>query len=247
METTQIAAIVMDVSVALIILGMVLSSSRKGFLVSLVNAAGYLVSCIGAYIGSRVLAQTVYEAFLRDKLVADVSEALADTVTSADVTMQITNALEGVPGILRNMVYGFFGNSNDIAAQVEGKLLSSTGSVSATLVDQVLYPVLYVVMQSLFFLLVFAAMRVILSAVIEMLRNIRKFPLVGTVDTLAGGAMGLLEAILVLFVVVLVLRFLISISGGKIPFLNEDVIETTYVFKLFYKFGPFSGNWAALD
>ena len=247
MELTQISALSMDILVGVILLGMIFAGCRKGFLVSAVNAAGYLISCIGAYIGSRVLASTVYESFVRDKLVMSVSEALSDTVTDADITMQVTNALKGVPGILRNMVYGFFGNSNEIAERIEDKVLTSAGSISGSLVDQMLYPVIFVVMQSLFFLLLFAAMRVILSAVIEALRNIRRFPLVGTADTLAGGAMGFVEAILVLFVIVLVFRFLISVSGGKIPFFNEEVIDTTYVFKLFYKFGPFSGTWVALD
>ena len=247
MELPQISAIIMDAMVALILLGMVFSGCRKGFLVSAVNAAGYLVSCIGAYIGSRVLTSTVYESFIRDKLVASVGDALAATVTDADITMQVTNALKGVPGILRNMVYGFFGNSSEIAAQIEDKVLTSAGSMSGALVDQMLYPVIYVVLQSVFFLLLFAAMRIILGAVVEALRNIRKFPLVGTADTLAGGAMGFVEAILVLFVVVLVIRFFISVSGNKIPFLNDETISLTYVFKLFYRFGPFSGTWAALN
>lgn len=247
MEISQIVALVLDCLVALIILGMVISGVRKGFLVSLVNAAGYLVSCIGAYIGSRVLAVTIYESFLRDNLISKVSEALAGTVSDADITLQVSLALEGIPGFLRNMVYGFFGSSEDIALAIESDIMNSAGSASAALVDQMLYPVIFVVLQSLCFMLLFAAMRVILSAVIETLRNIRKFPLVGTADLLAGGVMGLIESILVIFVMMLVFRFFISISGGKIPFINEELIETTHIFKLFYKFGPFSGSWAELN
>lgn len=247
MDIPQIAALVLDVLVAVILLGMIISGVRKGFLVSAVNAAGYLVSCIGAYIGSRVLASTVYEAFLRDNLVAKVTEALSGTVSDADITLQVTRALEGIPGFLRNMVYGFFGNGNDIAAAIESDVMNSAGSVSAALVDRMLYPVIYVVLQSLCFMLVFAAMRIILSAIVETLRNIRKFPLVGTADMLAGAVMGLVEAILVLFVMVLVFRFFIAVSGGKIPFLNEELIETTRAFRFFYKFGPFSGSWAPLN
>ena len=246
MDMAQIAALVLDALVLLILIGTVIGGLRRGFLVSLVNAGGYLVSCVGAYIGSRVLALTVYQMFLRDRLIADVSEALAATVSDADITLQVSRALQGVPGFLRNMVYGFFGSSSDIASGLEGRLLTTASSVSVMLVDEVLYPVLFVVMQSLFFLLLFAALKVILSAISETLRNLRKFPLVGTADTLAGGAMGLIQAILVLCVTVLIVRFLISISGGKIPFLNQEVIDGTYIFRLLYKFSPFSGSWAAL-
>lgn len=246
MDIVTIVALVLDLLVAAILVGFVLSGMHKGFLVSLVNAVGYLVSCAGAYIGSRVLALTVYQMFLRDRLIATVNEALRDTVADADITAQVADAMQGIPGILRNMVYGFFGDSGDISRMLEEEALSAASSVSVTITDQVLYPVIFVVLQSLLFLLLFAALRVILSAISETLRNLRKFPLVGMADTLAGAGLGLLQAVLVLCVVVLVSRLLISLSGGRIPVFNEETIGHSYVFRWLYTFNPFSGGWTAL-
>lgn len=247
METARIAALTLDGLVLLIVVWMVVSGTRKGFLVSLVNAGGYLVSCIGAYVGSRVLALTVYQMFLRDRLIAMLSKGLTTAVSSADVTLLVSQALDEVPGMVRNMVIGFFGSQNEIADLLSGQVMATAQSVSTTLADQVIYPVVYVVLQSLLFMLLFAALRIILGVVTETLRNLRKFPLVGMADTLAGAGVGLVQAVLMLFVLVLIVRFLVSLSGGKIPFLNDGVIGQSYVFRLLYRLSPLSGSWSALE
>ena len=65
MQNISVASVLLDVMVILITGSFVWFGIRRGFLVTLVNSCGRLISCIGAYIGSRALATTIYQVYIR--------------------------------------------------------------------------------------------------------------------------------------------------------------------------------------
>jgi hypothetical protein len=245
MLNASIPSLVLDLMVILIIVGFVWAGIRRGFLVTLVNSCGRLISCVGAYIGSRALATTIYQVYIRDKLVSTVSSSITVSLSEYDPTMQVSTAMQAVPGILRNMVYGVFGETSDIVTMIGDTLNGTIQTVSVNLVDQVIYPVVYMILQSILFLLLYTCLKIVIGALSETLRNIRKNVLVGVPDMLCGAIFGLAQAVLSIFVIVVIVKLLIYCSGARIPYLTDESIGSTRLFKIFYELSPFSGKWTS--
>ena len=246
MGNITVASVLLDVMVILITGSFVWFGIRRGFLVTLVNSCGRLISCIGAYIGSRALATTIYQVYIRERLIDSIAGSVTENFADYDISMQISTIMQEVPGIVRNMVYGVFGDTSSLAGQIGDTLNGTVESAATQVVDQIIYPVVYVVLQSILFLLLFFCLKIVIGALSETLRNIRKCLLIGVPDMLAGGVLGFLEAMLCVFVIVVFIRLLVYASGAQIPFLSNDAIESTKLFKIFYNASPFSGHWNAL-
>ena len=238
-------SLILDLIVILITVGFIWYGIRRGFLVMLVNSCGRLLSCIGAYIGSRALATTIYQVYFRDKLIDSLSGSITGSLAEDDPTMQISAAMQEVPCILRNMIYGMFGETSNIVDMIGDSLTGTVTSLSTNLVDQIVYPVIYIILQSVLFLLLYTCLKIVIGALSETLRNIRKCVLVGVPDMICGALLGLVEAVLCIFVIVVIIKLLIYCSGSRIPFLTDETIDSTRLFKTFYELSPFSGKWSS--
>ena len=243
MQDLSIPSLLLDILVIAVTVGFVWYGIRRGFLVMLVGTCGRLISCFGAYVGSRALASTIYQVYVRDKLVSTVAATITDSFADYDISMQVSTVMQGIPGILRNMIYGVFGDTAQISEHIGEALSGSIQTVSSEVVDQIIYPVVYLLLQSILFLLLFFCLKIVIGALSETLRNIRRCFLVGVPDMLVGGLFGLIEALLCLFVVVVFIRLLIYASGAQIPMLTDENIQSTYLFKYFYNLSSFSGKW----
>ena len=238
----SIVSLILDLMVILITVGFIWYGVRRGFLVMLVNTCGRLLSCIVAYIASRALATTIYNVYFHDRLVESISESISGTLSESEASVQVSVILQELPGFLRNMVYGLFGDAATINETVGNALDGSVTAITSTIVDEIVYPIVYLVLQCLLFLVLFACLKIIISALSETLRNLRRCILIGVPDMLAGAALGAVEGVLTVFVVVVIIQLLIYCSGGQIPFLGDDEIQSTHLFRVFYNLSPFVDN-----
>lgn len=242
MQDGSIVSLVLDLMVVLITVGFIWYGVRRGFLVMLVNTCGRLLSCVVAYIASRALATTIYNVYIHDRLVDSIAESITGTLSESDASVQVSVILQELPGFLRNMVYGLFGDAASINETVGNALDGSVTAITSAIVDQVVYPIVYLVLQCLLFLILFACLKIIIGALSETLRNLRRCILIGVPDMLAGAALGVVEAIISVFIVAVVIQLLVYCSGGQIPFLNDEAIQSTHIFRVFYNLSPFVDN-----
>ena len=113
--------------------------------------------------------------------------------------------------------------------------------MGATIADQMLYPIIYTLLQALFFLLLFFAIMVIVRSLSKVFRGVRHIPLIGPVNSLLGGVLGLVQAAVVILIVVMALNLIIGVTGDGIPYLNNEAISKTYLFRYIYDWNPVGG------
>ena len=63
--------------------------------------------------------------------------------------------------------------------------------------------------------------------------------MLGGVNSLLGGALGFFQGILVVYLLAVLLGLAVLLTNNQIPFVNEEVIQNTFIFKIFYNFNPF--------
>jgi len=235
----EIAALILDVIVIFIILFNFFVCWRRGFLASLFKVLGFAIACCGAYIGSRALAETVYQLFLRQKLIKTVGEALASSAN--DLNLSVQAVLDTVPKWLHGFFIDFFGGRDGVTSEVGSLMSGSVQSMSVSVVDEMLYPILFSVLQAVFFILLFFAIMIVVKGLTRILKGVKNIPLLGPVNSLLGGILGVLQGVLLVAVLVLALNLFNGITGNSVAFVNETVINETYAFRYFYEWNPIGG------
>ncbi|NLP26666.1 MAG: CvpA family protein [Clostridiales bacterium] len=115
------------------------------------------------------------------------------------------------------------------------KVLASSPSESANFIEaNYLKPVTVNVIRIVVFLILFTICSVVLSIVLVRLDKIATSAGVSKYDGLLGGIIGFVEAMIFIILVVFLVKLLITISDGTLVFFNNDTIERTKIFRLFY-------------
>ena len=234
-------AIVFDAVLAFIILYNFIKDWKRGFLSSLLKTFGFFIACFAGYVGSRALAETVYQLFLRQNIIKSVENALVNSAFSNDVSIAVDSVMGTVPKAFQGFFLNFFGGNEGLNKEVGSLISGSAQSVSISLTDQIVYPIVFTVLQASFFILLFFAVMVFVRIFIRALKGVKHLPLIGPVNSLLGGVMGVFQGILTIVIIVLILHFVIGMTGNQVSYLNEDVINNTYIFKYFYNWNPVGG------
>ena len=144
-------------------------SWRKGFLAGLAELAGTLFSAAAAMVGSRTLAPQFYDWFVREAVTEKVQQAVNETGTGLDGTLQ---GLEFLPDTLRETLSG---------------LVDTAGSGLTDQIGALLEPVILPLVQVLVFVVLCLMLRVVVAVLVKLLRLVNVVPLVGGLNRLFAG------------------------------------------------------------
>ncbi len=241
-------ALVFDVIAVAVLALSVIECYKKGFVASLISFLGYAISCIGAYFGSRMLSEAIYRLFIRDRLLLQVETAVSGELENG-IVAQVTAALNAIPQWFSQLVAQFSGGAEEIAGHAAISAEVPVEHLSTAVVDEIMYPLIYALLQGVCFLVLFFCLMIVLRVLVRLLRQIRYVPLLGTVNALAGGAVGFLKGALILLVIAAVLHFGFNLFGGSISFVSETDVQNSYFFRYLYQFPLFDGvniDWGAV-
>lgn len=114
-------------------------------------------------------------------------------------------------------------------------MVDASASVKTAVIDGMIKPVFIITAKTVFFIIIFAAVSLILGVLAYVTKFVNKIPLVGDLNEFLGAIAGLVQGLLTVFVVCIVTRLIVNLSGGVLLF-NETAIEQTYIFRIFYNF-----------
>lgn len=240
----EIGALILDGLILFIFLFYFIRNWKRGFLASLFRVLGFAIASCGAYIGSRALAETIYQLFLRQKFIKTVSEALS--TASADLTKSVEAVTGSVPKLLQGFFFDFFGGREGVTDEVGSLMSNSVQSMSVSVTDEMIYPIIYTVLQALCFILLFFAIMIVVRGLSKILRGVKHIPLLGPVNSLLGGILGILQGVLMAVIIVLALNLFNGMTANNVSYVNEQAIGETYVFKYFYEWNPIGGLSASV-
>lgn len=115
-------------------------------------------------------------------------------------------------------------------------MINTSSSVKTAVVDNIIRPTFMLAAETVFFILIFIVVASLLGVLAKVLKIVNKIPVIGSMNGFLGGCAGLVRGVLTVFIICIVVRFVITISGGNVMLMNETAIESTYIFKFFYGF-----------
>ena len=164
------ASILYDIVVVLAVLCMVLWSAKQGFIRTVINFAGYLISTVAAFAISNALSQFIYNSFIRDGLIHKIEENIINVTSQQDLILKLQEWMDKIP----KMFQGLF-----TADGVQGIVDSFNGSVSGTanaITDVICAPIIENGLRVILFFLVFFVLLGVVKGIARVKMCIRDSP-----------------------------------------------------------------------
>ena len=217
-----------DLILLAILLLVAMRYAGKGFAAALVQFAGNLASLLGASIFSQNIAPVLFTNFFENNFTTSIEKTLAD-----GGQLQLDQLVEKYAGFLPDEI------QQSITQSAGGVLTGSAPELAEQVVNQVIAPLLTPIIAIVVFFVAFALCKVIVGFVVAVLTNFNRIPILGSVNKLLGFAMGLLAGVVDLYLILCAVWAIIVVTGGSIPWLNQEVLGESIGFSLFGQFNPF--------
>ena len=219
---------ILDVVLGLILLSILYTSWRRGFVASFVRLVGTAAGFLLASFLSRPAAERIYAGFLEAQG-SPLLEALAglDQAGSA--------AIQAISGFLAEQGLDFYSSSD--AGQMGQEIFSligEKGSDPASAIAQVaVRPMVLTVLQTAVFFLVLFLAGIVVRVVVRMGQGVNRIPLVGGLNRMAGLLCGAVYALLLGYVISAGLLLLAGLGGNRWEWLNSGILQDTILIRRF--------------
>ena len=206
--------------------------ARKGFLASVVQLAGSLLSLTGARAFSGWAAGQVFQNFFAGSF----RDQIAASITAGGV-VDLSGIAQRYAGFLPE---SFRASIVEACERSISAVLSDNAVVLAdVIVQKVLAPLLTPVISLVLFFVAFALLRMLVSLLVTVLGLVNKLPVIGTVNRGLGYTVGALASLVDIYLVLCVVWAIIVITGGNLTVLNDTVMSSSLYYKAFNLFNPF--------
>lgn len=168
-----------------------------------------------------------------------LTEVLSQNLKNSDVAESVNDIIaqvsEAVPAL------GLEGKTIDdidsgLVNNVVVSVVKSSGNPGKAILDNVAKPVILVPLRTVIFVILFFLVFIILSIIIKATSVVNKLPVIGKLNSLLGGVLGLVQGLVIVFIVVIIAHMAVAISNNTLIFLNEMTINKSYAFSWVYNF-----------
>lgn len=226
---------ILDIIVVVLLALFLLRGGRMGFISSVISFLGGIVSAIfAAFLGNQI-APLIFRSYIENPLVDGLVNAFT-TSGSDSLSQDITQNLEGFPSFIQIFVND---NFTTFIQDMESGVNETVVSGANSFVDQTLGPIIISLIALIIFFILMGIFGIIIRLLSKGLRGVNQIPVVGSVNSLLGAAVGLAQGVLALFLLLALVSLFIGLTGNINPWVNSTIIEQSFVCKFFYFRNPF--------
>lgn len=223
-------AIFWDGLVLLILTLFVVKGVLKGALRSALSLLGVILTAYFSSILGKALAAWLYDTFFKQSIINSVSDSINSSIgqNTADVIAQIVDNLPFI-----SLLNPDLSNSATVVSAIESGSLTAANTVESVL-SPIIIGFISILTTIFLFILISFAVRFLISLILK----VGKLPVLSQFNRILGGVLGLFSGTVIIMLLILILK-LIAAFGSANQLLSDEVINSTYLFKLFYNFNIF--------
>lgn len=201
---------------------------RKGLIRSVINLLGTVFSAYFSGIAAKACAQWIYTSMIKQSIISSVSDSL--TASAGEGALSTVNdIIESLPDFIKAIV-----PNAEASTQLQDALNSGINSI-ASAVEQLVSPVVTAILSIALTVVLFVLFMVLVRFISRAVTRVCRIPVLFGVNRTLGGILGLLKGVVLIMLAVSLLRLLSDFGAS-----NQQTIDNTYLFKLFYNFNIFS-------
>ena len=206
---------IVDAIIIAIIAIVIVRSSKKGFVSSLIDTFAMIIATIVSYMFTPEVSQFVYDSFIKNSVSKGFEKVLDDMNTNAAVADKVDAMIASLPEGAVNLAdrLGII-NLNAIGAGIHVPGVIDNNQLITTVLNDFAYNVMITITKVVVFFILFVLATLVLRMVSNFLENINKIPLIGKLNSTLGGVLGVAKALIIILVVCTVMYFIVSSSDN---------------------------------
>ena len=219
----------LDIIFIILIIVFIVAGAKKGLVKSLLDGLTSIISGVIAYLVAEPVSNFIYETAIRNFVKSKITDVLS--LPSNDfnsITERVNAMVNEIPEGAVKLAAKFGFNINAEITAIVQKGSNEKNVLIEAVMSNIVDNVLTVLIEAIVLISLFVIISIILSAVIRFFDDIiEKIPLVKETNKITGGILGLLKAVVIIFVASTVLFFVAGVSD------NEEFISVIYSSKIF--------------
>lgn len=232
--------ILYDLVVVVLFIWYIYRCGHNGFVRTIIDLVGYFVAIFVAGFLSTPCADFLFRKFIEPKAVSTIADAISQSAGSGDLLHTIEQAIANLPSFIAQF---FQFDADHLLESGNQFLLQNAEKVASEVVNSSIRPLAMLFMTSILLLIIFSLSVFLIHRLSYLFTFLNKIPLLGTVNTLLGGVVGFFKAIIILFILSTVIYGVLGVTGSM-QYLNNDLINQTFLFKIFYELNPLQAIFA---
>ena len=210
---------VIDIVLIVLILFVVISSSKKGFLSTVLDTFSVVISAVASYMLCTPVAESLYKLFIRDLVRTSFARVLDDVSASLSIHDKVIAMVEGLPAGAVKLAETVGVNVEQFSRTVTSSSAQTNETLINAVTDGIGYDIMITITEFFVFIILFIVAAILVRFISKFFENANKIPLLGKLNALLGGAVGAVKAIVILLVVCTVV-FVISASSEDANIIN---------------------------
>jgi len=203
---------IIDLLLVLLFIIVVLAAARRGFFKTVLRLGAWIVSVVLAGTLSAALAPPIYEAAAARPVRALIEREIGTAVQNSQAAQAARQVIEELPGAVRQLA-DFAGVSTEgLISNLQENF--SAANAAALLEQSVVAPIATAVIRVIICLALFVLLLIALRFACKYLEKLREVPVLKQTDWMLGAGLGLIKAVLLVFVFSLLLRAAAAIGPG---------------------------------
>ena len=203
---------------------------RRGIAKTLYGLASIVLSGILAYFSGRFFANLLYKNLIYKSISEGVTNAVSNTAHSSESVAQ--GVLDGIPDFFSGILSMFGISGKTLSTSIDVK--SSSEAITSS-INSVVAPIIVSVFSALFIIVLFLIFLLLFKLLGRHILRLFELPVIRWINAFLGGVFGLGEGIVLVFAAIIVLRMVLPLCEH--PFITNDMINSSYLFKTIYNSG----------
>jgi len=219
-------ALTLDLILLLLWALVIFLAVRRGFFAAALQLGAWIVSIALAGFLSGLLAQPLYEAFVRSWAQGLIEGQIDQAVQSSQVAQYAQEVLAGLPQSLAQLAQMAGISTQGLIGDLQARQFSSANAAQL-LEETIVAPLAVAAIRILLSLILFTLLLIATRLVCRQLEKLRRLPVLKQADRLLGAALGLLKGALLVSVLALALRATAALEFGGPEFIQG--VDGSYI------------------
>lgn len=227
---------IFDVILVAIVALIIALSAKKGFTASLLSTVSVVLSGFLSYKFTEPVSEFIYSSFLRGKIEEKFTEVLSSLSTDVSFNGKINAMLGALPKGYVDVAQAFGLNVNSAIENSMQLDVTSNEQLIQLLIDNIAGYVVTAIVQLVVFLALFILLAIVFKFVSKLLNKIvEKLPVVGKANSILGGVLGFVKAVVFVFVTCTVICVLVNSTDIG---LLKDFVSSSYIYRFVLDYNP---------
>ena len=227
-------SIIIDLVFILIALVIVQRNYKQGFLTAAIKLVAVFISWMLAAKLAPIIAVRIYNSYLRENIILFISENIANAginIENAGLSIEQIIAQAFGDGRLSEIMQKLItmGANAEITQNILANV-ADAGEISQKIELSIVGPIVINVVKTVAYIVIFFVTVTILNIIARVCKIVNKLPLIGGLNHLLGGAMGIIIAFLSVCVVCVILNLLVVILPADNGYLTMEILEGSKIY-----------------